>query len=167
MRVLELGPQVYVSGQLFEHDVRLLAKQGIRSILKNRHDGEAPGQPSSADLAKVAEELGGTVTKSPPLTRTTIPQGLTQAAVTQAFLLPVNGVNSAATDNEKSRAVFRVTEIKKAEKLSDEDRKGLSEELQRELQRDQLSEYVNAVQNQVGVSVNEGQFLRATGATTQ
>jgi len=58
MRVLELAPQVYVSGQLFEHDVRLAAKQGVRSIMNNRPDGESVGQPLSADLAKVAEELG-------------------------------------------------------------------------------------------------------------
>jgi len=60
MRVLELGPQVYVSGQLFEHDVRLMAKQGVRSIMNNRPDGESMGQPLSADLAKLAEELGMT-----------------------------------------------------------------------------------------------------------
>lgn len=58
MRVLELAPQVYASGQLFEHDLRLAAKQGVRSIMNNRTDGESMGQPSSADLARVAEELG-------------------------------------------------------------------------------------------------------------
>ena len=60
MRVLELAPQVYVSGQLFEHDIRLAAKQGVRSIMNNRPDGESIGQPLSADLATVAEELGMT-----------------------------------------------------------------------------------------------------------
>ena len=65
IRVLELAPQVYVSGQLFEHDVRLLAKQGIRSIMNNRADGESTGQPPSADLAKVAEELGVTFVHLP------------------------------------------------------------------------------------------------------
>jgi uncharacterized protein (TIGR01244 family) len=58
MRVLELAPQVYVSGQVFEDDIRLAAKQGVRSIMNNRPDGEALGQPLSADLAKTAEELG-------------------------------------------------------------------------------------------------------------
>ena len=60
MRVLELAPQVYVSGQLFEHDVRLAAKQGVRSIMNNRPDGESIGQPLSAHLAEIAEELGMT-----------------------------------------------------------------------------------------------------------
>ena len=65
MRVLELAPEVYVSGQLFEHDVRLLAKQGVRSIMNNRADNESLGQPLSADLAKVAEELGVTFVHFP------------------------------------------------------------------------------------------------------
>ena len=74
--MLELAPQVYVSGQLFEHDVRLLAKQGIRSILNNRHDGESPGQPPSADLAKVAEELGVTFVHFPVDSRSITEQGV-------------------------------------------------------------------------------------------
>ena len=58
IRVLEVAPQVYASGQLFETDLRLVAKQGVRSIVNTRPDNEAAGQPSSADLARVAEELG-------------------------------------------------------------------------------------------------------------
>jgi len=58
MRVLELAPQVYVSGQVFEADLKLAAKQDVRTIVNNRPDDETVGQPKSADLAKVAEELG-------------------------------------------------------------------------------------------------------------
>ena len=65
MRVLELAPQVYVSGQLFEHDLRLAAKQGVRSIMNNRPDDESMGQPKSADLAATAEELGMTFVHLP------------------------------------------------------------------------------------------------------
>ena len=65
IRVLELAPQVYVSGQLFEYDIRLLAGQGVRSIVNNREDEETPGQPRSADLARIAEELGVTFVHFP------------------------------------------------------------------------------------------------------
>lgn len=58
MRVLELAPQVYVTGQVFEHDLKLIAEQGIKSVMSNRPDGEAADQPPNADLARVAEELG-------------------------------------------------------------------------------------------------------------
>ena len=58
IKALELAPQVYVCGQLFEQDLKLVAKQGVRSIMNNRPDNESIGQPLSAELAKVAEELG-------------------------------------------------------------------------------------------------------------
>ena len=65
MRVLELAPQVYASGQLFETDLQLVAKQGVRSIMITRPDDESPGQPVSADLAKAAAELGITLVHLP------------------------------------------------------------------------------------------------------
>jgi sulfide:quinone oxidoreductase len=65
MRALELAPQVYASGQLFEHDLRLVAKEEVRSIVNTRSDGELMGQASSADLAKIAEELGMTYVHFP------------------------------------------------------------------------------------------------------
>jgi sulfide:quinone oxidoreductase len=52
MRVLELAPQVYVQ------DLKLIAKQDVRSIMDNRSADEAMRQPLAADLARVAEELG-------------------------------------------------------------------------------------------------------------
>ena len=65
MRVLELAPQVYASGQLFESDLQLLAKQGVRSIVNTRPDNESKGQPSSADLARAAEGFGITLVYFP------------------------------------------------------------------------------------------------------
>jgi sulfide:quinone oxidoreductase len=57
---MELAPQVYVTGQVFEHDLKLMADEGVRSIINNRPDGEASGQPKTADLAEIAENLGMT-----------------------------------------------------------------------------------------------------------
>jgi sulfide:quinone oxidoreductase len=65
MRVLELAPQVYVSGQLFADDLKLAANQGVRSVMNNRPDDESMGQPKSADLAKIAEDLGMTFVHVP------------------------------------------------------------------------------------------------------
>lgn len=65
VRVLELAPQVYASGQLFEHDLRLVAKQGVHSIMNTRPDNESMGQPLATDLARVAEELGMTFVHIP------------------------------------------------------------------------------------------------------
>lgn len=65
IKALELAPQVYVCGQLFEQDLQLVAKQGVRSIMNNRPDNETPGQPLSADLARAAEVLGMTFVHFP------------------------------------------------------------------------------------------------------
>jgi len=65
MRVLELAPEVYVTGQLFESDLKLIARQNVRSIMDNRPDDEAMNQPTSADLAKAAEEFGITFVHYP------------------------------------------------------------------------------------------------------
>ena len=58
MRVLEVAPQVFASGQLFVTDLDLIAKQVVRSILCFRPDGEAPDQPLAVDLASAADEHG-------------------------------------------------------------------------------------------------------------
>lgn len=65
MRALELAPQVYAVGQLFEADLTLVAKQGVRSIVNTRSDNESEGQPLSADIATAAVELGMTFVHFP------------------------------------------------------------------------------------------------------
>jgi sulfide:quinone oxidoreductase len=65
MRVLELAPEVYASGQLFETDLQLLSRQGVCSIVNTRPDNELPGQHLSADLAKAAEGFGITFVQFP------------------------------------------------------------------------------------------------------
>jgi sulfide:quinone oxidoreductase len=74
MRVLEVAPDVFVSGQLFEHEIRAAAKQGVKTIVNNRPDGEAPGQPPSRDLQRVAEELGMTYVYFPVISGRLTPE---------------------------------------------------------------------------------------------
>ncbi|MEJ2273835.1 MAG: sulfur transferase domain-containing protein [Woeseiaceae bacterium] len=58
VKALELAPDVYVCGQLFETDLQLIAGQGVRSIVNNRFDHESTGQPLSANLERAAQDLG-------------------------------------------------------------------------------------------------------------
>ena len=80
MRVLEMAPEVYVTGQLFEQDLKLIARQNVRSIMDNRPDDDAREQPLSADLAKAAEELGMTFVHFP------VDPGPITAQAAEAFL---------------------------------------------------------------------------------
>lgn len=76
MRVRELAPDVYVTGQLFDDTVRAAAKQGVKTIINNRPDHEAPDQPLSADLQKLAEELGMSFVYQPVVSGAMTPQNV-------------------------------------------------------------------------------------------
>jgi len=65
MKMLEVAPQVYASGQLFETDLQLISKQGARSIINTRPDNEMEGQPLAAELATAAEGYGITFVHFP------------------------------------------------------------------------------------------------------
>lgn len=58
LTVRELAPQVFVAGQLSEQSIKAAADRGIRSIINNRPDHEGSEQPLTADLQRVADELG-------------------------------------------------------------------------------------------------------------
>lgn len=54
-----LCPEFTVCGQISVADVAVLARQGYRSIINNRPDGEGgPDQPSSAQIQAAAEAHG-------------------------------------------------------------------------------------------------------------
>lgn len=74
MRVLELVPDVYVTGQLFDDTVRAAAEQGVKTIINNRPDHEGPDQPLTADLQRLAEELGMSFVYQPVVPGAMTPQ---------------------------------------------------------------------------------------------
>jgi uncharacterized protein (TIGR01244 family) len=53
-----LGGAFFVSPQITPADVTLAAKEGFGLIVNNRPDGEAPGQPSSAEIKAAAQAAG-------------------------------------------------------------------------------------------------------------
>jgi uncharacterized protein (TIGR01244 family) len=57
IKVLEVAPQVYAAGQLFESDLKLIAGQKVRSIINTWVEDEASGR-SMDGFAKAAEEYG-------------------------------------------------------------------------------------------------------------
>ncbi len=53
-----LADGVTVSGQLGLDDFEVLARHGVRLVINNRPDGEAPGQPPAAEAARAAARAG-------------------------------------------------------------------------------------------------------------
>ena len=104
---------------------------------------------------------------SPPFTRTTEPHGLSKDAVSKAFTLAKGNAGSAPTTDGKSRSVFKVTEITPAPEPTKEQREKISKELKNQLTDEALSEYVIALQDRLGASINRDEYKRAVGDQTQ
>jgi peptidyl-prolyl cis-trans isomerase D len=120
------------------------------------------------DMAALATEAGSAeVTTTPPFTRSTDPHGLSKAAVTKAFTLQKDRAASAPTTNSKSRSVFKVTEVTPAPEPTKEQRERIAKDLQASLVDEVLSEYVVALQKNLGTTINQDEFKRVTGAETQ
>ncbi len=58
MTIKKISPGFFVAGQVSVADVGTAAAQGIKTIMCNRPDNEAQGQPASSDIAAAAEGLG-------------------------------------------------------------------------------------------------------------
>lgn len=56
--IATLSPTVSVSPQIAPEDCAGLAAQGITTIINNRPDNEAPGQPSGAEIEAAARAAG-------------------------------------------------------------------------------------------------------------
>lgn len=53
-----LTDAVYVAPQLHSDDLREAAAAGVRLVINNRPDGEAPDEPQGAEIAAACTELG-------------------------------------------------------------------------------------------------------------
>jgi peptidyl-prolyl cis-trans isomerase D len=120
------------------------------------------------DFAAVAKDAGGEVeTTDPPINRKIQPPGLTKEAVELAFSLAGGSAASTDSPDRSSRTVLKVTEIKPAPEMTEEDKSALTLELRQKLREDLLTTYIAALEDRVGVTVNDAEFRRITGADLQ
>jgi sulfide:quinone oxidoreductase len=56
--LMPLAPGLDAAGRLDRDDIEALARQGVRTIINNRPDGEDPGQLPAAEARQLAEALG-------------------------------------------------------------------------------------------------------------
>lgn len=144
----------------FEQEKTRALKEFAEKLVERLNNGEA--------FPEVAKDAGNEPEKTdPPIKRVIQPPGLSKEAVDIAFTLPEGGAGSAESPDRSSRTVFQVTKVTPAEKLSDKDRDALKLELQKALREDYLTTYVAALQNRIGVEINQAEFDRVTGATQQ
>lgn len=53
-----LDDRFSVSGQIRVEDIRALVADGVTVLINNRPDGEEPGQPTSDEIGRAAEQAG-------------------------------------------------------------------------------------------------------------
>lgn len=145
-----------VKSVFVEKETARLIKEFADKLIERLNTGE--------DFDAVAKDAGNKPEiTDPPITRIIEPQGLTKEAVEVAFSLAEGTAGSADSFDRKSRTVFQVTKITPAEKITDKDREAISLELAKVLREDYLTTYVEALQNRIGVDINQAEFDRVTG----
>ncbi len=118
-------------------------------------------------LETVAADAGGTVSTTEPTLRGGKPTGLTEQAITQAFALGAGAISSTETADSKSRTVFKVAEIIPAPPITPEQTEKIKAEVVRQMQSETMAEYLVALQERYGVSINNAALQRAAGADRQ
>lgn len=120
---------------------------------------------SGEAIAKVAEEAGGKAEVAEGVKRNHSPPGLTTEAVQLAFGLAKGGAGYANTSDNTTRVVFLVREIVPAKPPTKEESAKLAEELSRDLANDDILAYLEALKSDLGVTINEEELARASGAS--
>ena len=133
-------------------------------LVKEAADKFVERVTSGEDFAKIAEDAGGTPDTLEDIKRNMSPPGLTQDAVRVAFTLPLNGAASALTVDRGTRTVMKTVKITPAPEPTPSDKEKLVSNLQQDLQNDMLIAYVTALQDKMGVTINDDEVRRVTGA---
>ena len=118
-------------------------------------------------LEKVAADAGGTVSTTEPILRGAKPTGLTEQAINQAFALGAGAISSTATADAKSRIVFQIAEIIPAPPITPAQAENIKAEASRQMQSETMAQYLVALQERFGVSINNAALQRAVGADRQ
>ena len=108
-----------------------------------------------ATFEETAKAAGSEVKTTPAFKRGDSLPDFSSAAVSSAFAAGPNAPKSAATTDGKSRIVFEVTEIKAPATPKDAEKTALVEQLSNQLRTDVVAEYVIALRERLGVSINQ------------
>jgi peptidyl-prolyl cis-trans isomerase D len=151
-----------------EADVAALwREQEMRRLLSELGSKLAERAGQGESMEALAQEVGGKLETARNVKRLGGAPGLPDGAVGQAFITPQGGTGSAETRDGKSRVVFKVTEVIPAPPASPEELSQLKTELNRQLESDVLTGYLTALQDRIGVSINEAAYRRAVGITSE
>lgn len=120
---------------------------------------------AGADKAEIEKEAKGKFETSDAVTRATVPQGLSESAVAQAFTLPLNRAAAARSANTQSQTLLRVTEVVAAPAMTEAQRTALADALRPALANQVLTGFTEKLKVDLGTSINEAELRRAIGVS--
>ncbi|KQW23542.1 peptidylprolyl isomerase [Afipia sp. Root123D2] len=135
----------------------------LRAKAVNMADSLAKGGSFADEAAKDSVS----VEKTSPFKRTATVNGLPDQVVQAAFATAKDAAGQTQGATGRDWVVFKVTDVTvpKPDLASDESKK-LKDVLSRAMGDEQIAEYIQQLENEIGVSVNQSAFAVATGATS-
>jgi len=122
---------------------------------------------AGATLADAAKDANLTVETASGLKRGEGSGALSAAAVDAVFRTPKDGAGKADAATPPEQVVFRVTDIvMPASDAGGETAKGTIDALNRGLSEDIFSEYIAKLENDIGVTINQGALNQVIGGAT-
>jgi peptidyl-prolyl cis-trans isomerase D len=134
-------------------------------LMRELADGLVARMAAGEPMAAVVSAHGLTPARTAPITRTTIPTGLSATAVGQAFALAKDKAGHAESADRTGRTLLRVVEVTPAPAPTPEQVTRLQQEIGQQLQADTFEAFLSALQDGAGVRIAEAELRRALGAT--
>ena len=106
--LIPLAPGLNVAGRLDRGDIEELARAGVRTIINNRPDGEAPAQPAGEEIAAAARAAGLDYIAA-PVTGRPSPQAV--AAVAKATADPSRKVLAFCRSGTRSICTWALGQV--------------------------------------------------------
>jgi peptidyl-prolyl cis-trans isomerase D len=165
--VLDIAPQKQKPFEEVKADAKQVTIATERARLINELAAKLVERADKGEAMSALATAAGApkVDTTPAFNRTTTPQGMSKDAVTRAFTLAKGTAGSAPDENDKTRIVFKVTEITPAPPLSAAQRTTVTSDVKNALADETLSEYVLALQQRLGTHIYEDEFKKASGRT--
>jgi peptidyl-prolyl cis-trans isomerase D len=135
----------------------------LRSLAVNMTDALTKG----ATFADEATKAGLTVDKTSPFKRTASVNGLPDQVVQAAFATAKDAAGQTQGATGSEWIVFRVVDVSTPKvDLASDASKQLKEALTRAMGDEQIAAYIQHLENEIGVSINQSAFAVATGAAS-
>lgn len=151
--------KIEVKNEFMASEKARLVSELAGKLVERLNAGEA--------MSAIEADAGGKTETTAPVTRSTVPQGLTEGAVLQAFNLAKGRAASVENADRTTRIVIRVAEVTAAPAPTKEQLDKISTEMQGDLANQALTEYTEALKQRLGTTINEAEFKRLSGISEQ